>query len=50
MGGYIMKKMKKLVAGTLVALLISVGLNIMNVHGPSDDPNPIGNSNIIHLG
>lgn len=45
-----MKKMKKLLAVTLGALLICVGINIMNEQGPHDDPRPRGSIETIHLG
>jgi len=45
-----MKKMKKLLVVTLGALLICVGINIMDAQGPDDDPRPQGSIQNIYLG
>lgn len=44
-----MKKMKKILAVTLGALLICVGINVLDERGSAEDPRPVGEIQTIHL-
>lgn len=44
-----MKKMKRLLAISLGALLICVGISVIFEHGPGEAPRPRGEVQTIHL-
>lgn len=46
----IMKKIKKTTTIVLGVLLICMSVSIMQLTKRSDDPDPVGNSKIVHLG
>lgn len=45
-----MKKIKKILAITLGALIICVGINVINENSPGEAPRPRGEIQTIHLG
>lgn len=45
-----MKKIKKTTTIVLGVLLICMSVSIMQLTKRSDDPDPVGNSKIVHLG